>query len=164
VLEAAPLIPLLLPLPISLDDPRVSLSALLLVVRMFIPPLLLAFANDLAIHGIGDQLLAVVVGSSLALTGRLATDHLLGSVDRRDKETLTVRTAVGRAQTDSSGLESLRRTETVGGRQDLETTVEFVPRPRQQGLSLAGSLAPAFSGENGSVFHRRGHRGAHRVT
>src|ERR1017187_64289 len=158
MLEAAPLIPLLLPLPISLDDPRVSLSALLLVVRMFIPPLLLAFANDLAIHGIGDQLLAVVVGSSLALTGRLATDHLLGSVDRRDKETLTVRTAVGRAQTDSSGLESLRRTETVGGRQDLETTVEFVPRPRQQGLSLAGSLAPAFSGENGSVFHRRGHR------
>ena len=49
MLEAAPLIPLLLPLPISLDDPRVSLSALLLVVRMFIPPLLLAFANDLAI-------------------------------------------------------------------------------------------------------------------
>jgi len=29
----------------------------------------------------------------------------------------------------------------MGGRQDLETTVEFVPRPRQQGLSLAGSLA-----------------------
>src|SRR5271157_429483 len=87
--------------------------------------------------------------------GGQATDHLLGPVDRRDKETLTVRTAAGRAQTDSSGLESLRRTETVGGRQDLETTVEFVPRPRQQGLSLAGSLAPAFSGENGSVSHRR---------
>jgi len=102
-------------LPISLDRPRVSLSALLLVVRMFVPPLLLAFANHLAIHDIGHQLLAVVVGSSLALTGRLATDDLLGSVDRRDKETLTVRTAAGQAQTDSSGLESLRRTETLGG-------------------------------------------------
>src|SRR5271157_3679575 len=90
--------------------------------------------------------------SRCAITTALA---LLGPVDRRDKEMLTVRTAAGRAQTDSSGLESLRRTETVGGRQDLETTVEFVPRPRQQGLSLAGSLAPAFSGENGSVSHRR---------
>jgi len=48
----------------------------------------------------------------------------------------------------------------MGGRQDLETTVEFVPRPRQQGLSLAGSLAPAFSGENGSVLHRHGHPAA----
>jgi hypothetical protein len=44
----------------------------------------------------------------------------------------------------------------MGGRQDLETTVEFVPRPRQQGLFLAGSLARAFSGQNGPVFHRRG--------
>ena len=99
-----------------------------LVVRMFIPPLLLAFANDLAIHGIDHQLLAVVVGSSLALTGRLATDNLLGSVDRRVKETLTVRTAAGRAQTDSSGLESLRRTEPMGGRQDLDPHFLFEVR------------------------------------
>jgi hypothetical protein len=44
----------------------------------------------------------------------------------------------------------------MGGRQDLETTVECLPRPRQQGLSLTGSLAPPFSGENGPVFHRPG--------
>jgi hypothetical protein len=72
-LDAALLIPLLLPLAISLERPRVSLSVLLLVVRMFIPPLPLGFANDLALHGIGHQLLAVVVGSSLALTSRLGS-------------------------------------------------------------------------------------------
>lgn len=30
--------------------------------------------------------------------------------------------------------------------EDLETTVEYLPHPRQQGLSLAGRLAPTYSG------------------
>jgi hypothetical protein len=92
-------------LPIGLHGPRVLLAVLFLVVRMFVPPLLLAFAHDLAIHRVRLQLFAVIVSSSLALTGRLAADNLLGSVDRRDKDTLTVRTAAGLAQTDSSELQ-----------------------------------------------------------
>jgi predicted nucleic acid-binding protein len=31
-------------------------------------------------------------------------------------------------------------------KQDLETAVQYLPRPRQQGLSLGGSMAPAYSG------------------
>jgi hypothetical protein len=36
--------------------------------------------------------------------------------------------------------------------QDLETNLEFLPRPYQRG---SGSLAPAKTGENGAVFHWR---------
>jgi hypothetical protein len=123
MLDAALLVPLALPLPIGRNDLGVLLAALSLVVGMFVPPLPLAVAHNLAIEGVGLQFLAVIVSASLALTGRLAANHLLWPVRGRDKQTLAMRTAAGRAQTNSSELESLRRIETIGGKQDLETTV-----------------------------------------
>jgi len=41
----------------------------------------------------------------------------------------------------------------INWQEDLETTVEYLPRPRQQGLSLGGSLVLAYSGRNDSIFH-----------
>ena len=42
-------------------------------------------------------------------------------------------------------------------KEDLETDVEFLPRLRQRGTLLSGSLALAYSGNNGSLFHPRQH-------
>jgi hypothetical protein len=102
MLDAALLIALLLSLPIGLHGPRVLLAVLFLVVRMFVPPLLLAFADDLAIQGVSLQLFAVIVSSSMALTGRLAADNLLGSVDA--PQTVAARNPSGRGQPQASRL------------------------------------------------------------
>lgn len=141
------MIPLLLPLTVGGKHFRTPLAALFLVVRMFLPPLLLAVTDDLAIQGIGRLLLAMIISPPLALALGLAADHLLRSIDGRDEETLTVRTGTGRAQADSSALEEDESEENRNQtyRQDLETTVECLPPPRQQGLSLIGSLVPAYS-------------------
>jgi len=104
MLDAVLLIPLLLPQPIGLDGFEVPLAALLLVTRMFVPPRLLAITNDLAIHGVSRQFLAVIIRPPFALALGLAADHLLWSIDGRDEETLTIRTATGHAQADSSAL------------------------------------------------------------
>jgi len=83
-----------------------------------------------------------------------ATDKLLRTEDRRKEICMAMRTAAGHAQADSSARESLRRIETNLERQDLETAVKYLPRPRQQGpLGLAhwsrpipAKLAPFFIG------------------
>ena len=134
-----------MPLPVGRDHLGV-LAPLFLIVGMFVPPLPLTVAYDLAIERIGLQLLAMIISASPALTGRLAANHLLRPIRGRNKQTLAMRTATGRAQSNSSELESLRRIKTMVGKQDLETAVECLPRPRQQGLSLGGSMAPAYSG------------------
>ena len=95
MLEATFLIPLVLPLTVAGKHFRRPLAALFLVVRMFRPPLPLAVAHDLAIHRVGLQLLAVIISPPLALALGLAADHLLRSIDGREEETLTVRTANG---------------------------------------------------------------------
>jgi hypothetical protein len=54
----------------------------------------------------------------------------------------------------------MRRIETSSamqgyGKNYLETAVEFLLRLRRPGALPAGSLAPAQTGHNGSLFHRR---------
>jgi hypothetical protein len=71
---------------------------------MLVPPLLLAFAYDLAILRVSRQFLAVIIGAAPALALRLAADHLLGTINRRQKGTLAVRTAARLAQAHSSGI------------------------------------------------------------
>jgi len=102
-LHASPLIALSLTLAIVLYQFRVPLAALFLIVGMLIPPLLLAFAHDLAIHRIRRQFFAVIVSAALMLTLRPTTDHLLGTIDGRQKGTPAVETAACLAQAHSSG-------------------------------------------------------------
>jgi hypothetical protein len=75
-LDAAFLVALALPLPVGRDHLGVPLASLFLIVRMFVPPLPLTVAHDLAIERIGLQLLAMIVSASLALADRLAANHL----------------------------------------------------------------------------------------
>src|ERR1700758_4369054 len=104
MLQAAPLIPLSLPLTVVLDRFWVRLATLFLILGMLVPPLLLAVAHDLAIYRVSRQFLAVIIGAAPALALRLAADHLLGAINRRQKETLAVRTAARLAQAHSSGI------------------------------------------------------------
>jgi hypothetical protein len=78
---------------------RVLLATLFLIVGMLIPPLLLAFAHDLAIHRI--------ISAALTLTLRSAADHMLGTIDGRQKGTQAVKPTP-----QGSRDESLRRIET----------------------------------------------------
>jgi hypothetical protein len=63
-------------LPVGCDHLGVLLASLFLIVEMFVPPLPLTVAHDLAIERIGLQLLAMIVSASLALAGPLAANHL----------------------------------------------------------------------------------------
>jgi hypothetical protein len=74
-------IPPSLSLTIVLDQYRIFLTALFLVIRMFVPPLFLAFADDLSILRIGPKFLPVIISSAPALALRLAADDLLGAVN-----------------------------------------------------------------------------------
>ena len=80
-LDATFPIPPSLSLTIVLDEYRIFLTALFLVIRMFVPPLFLAFADDLSILRIGPKLLPVIISSAPALALRLAADDLLGAVN-----------------------------------------------------------------------------------
>jgi hypothetical protein len=104
MLDATLLITLPLLLTVALDQLRILLTALFLVAGMLVPPLLLAVADDLAILRVGRQLLAVILSPASALALRLTADHLLGTINRRQKNTLAVGTTAGLAQTDSSGI------------------------------------------------------------
>jgi hypothetical protein len=75
-LDAAFLVALALPLPVGRDHLGMLLAPLFLIIRMFVPPLPLTVAPDLAIEGIGLQLLAMIGNASLALAGWLAANHL----------------------------------------------------------------------------------------
>ena len=139
MLQAAPLISLPLPLAITLHQFRVLLAALFLIMGMFVPPLLLAVAHDLAIFRVSRQFLAVIIGAAPALTLRLAADHLLRAINGRQKRTLAVRTTAELAQADSP--QRLRDESSEENRNNhpdanIETNLEFVPRPRRWELSL----------------------------
>jgi hypothetical protein len=114
-LEAAFLVPLLLPLTVACTHLGMPLTALFLVAGMFVPPLLLALADDLAIHRVACQLLPMIISPAPALALRPAADHLLRTVSGRQKETMAMGTTAWRAQTNSSELrdDSLRRIETM---------------------------------------------------
>ena len=70
--------------------------------RMFVPPLLLAIANDLAIFRIYFELPSVIVSAAPALALRLAADGLLWTVGRTLKSALAVDTAAVLGHVDSS--------------------------------------------------------------
>jgi hypothetical protein len=98
-------------LTIVLDQHRVLLTALFLVIRMFVPPLFLAFADDLAILRISPKLLPVIIGSAPALALRSAADGLLWTVGRTQKSTLAVETAAVLGHVDSSEIFARRISE-----------------------------------------------------
>jgi hypothetical protein len=63
-----------LSLAIALDQHGILLAVLFLVMRMFVPPLLLAIANDLAIFRIYFELPSVIVSATPTLALRLVVD------------------------------------------------------------------------------------------
>ena len=89
-------------LAIALDQQGILLAVLFLVMRMFVPPLLLAIANDLAIFRIYFELPSVIVSAAPALALRLAADGLLWTVGRTLKSALAVDTAAVLGHVDSS--------------------------------------------------------------
>jgi len=70
--------------------------------RMFVPPLLLAIANNLAIFRIYFELPSVIVSAAPTLALRSAADGLLWTVGRTQKTTLAVDTAAVLGHVDSS--------------------------------------------------------------
>jgi hypothetical protein len=91
-----------LSLAIALDQHGILLAALFLVMRMFVPPLLLAIANDLAIFRICFELPSVIVSAAPTLALRSAADGLLWTVERTLKSALAVDTAAVLGHVDSS--------------------------------------------------------------
>jgi hypothetical protein len=71
---------------------------------MFVPPLLLAIANHLAILLICFELPSVIVSAAPALALRQAADGLLWTVGRTQKTTLAVETAAVLGHVDSSEI------------------------------------------------------------
>src|SRR5262249_53689205 len=78
--------------------------ALLLIVGVFVPPLLLAIAHHLTILGIPRQLLATRIRPTLTI--RQSANPLLGTVPRRQKQALAVKTTTGLAPVGSSDQSS----------------------------------------------------------
>jgi hypothetical protein len=105
MLQAALLIPLSLTLTVVLYLLWVRSAVLLLIIGMLVPPLLLAFAHDLAILRVRCKLLTVIIAPAPALTLWLAADPLLGTIYRRYKRTPAVRTTASLVQADSSEIE-----------------------------------------------------------
>jgi hypothetical protein len=103
MLDATLLITLSLALPITLDQLWILLAVLFLVVGMFIPPLLLAVADDLEVLGVCCQLLAVIIATPPPLALRLTTHALLWTINGGLKRILAVWTTAGWDQADSSG-------------------------------------------------------------
>ena len=96
------MVPLPLPLTVFLHQFRIRLASLFLILRMFLPPLLLAVAYHLAILRVGRQFLPVIIGAAPALTLRPATDLLLRAINGRQKPTMAVWTTAAKlAQADS---------------------------------------------------------------
>jgi hypothetical protein len=91
-----------LSLAIALDQHGILLAVLFLVMRMFLPPLLLAIANDLAIFRIYFELPSVIVSAAPTLAFRSAADGLLWTVERTLKSALAVDTAAVLGHVDSS--------------------------------------------------------------
>jgi len=91
-----------LSLTIALDQLWILLTVLFLVMMMFVPPLLLAIANQLAIFRIYFELPSVIVSAAPTLALRSAADGLLWTVRRTLKSALAVDTAAVLGHVDSS--------------------------------------------------------------
>src|SRR3954447_12103660 len=80
----------LLLLTVAFDHSGMIAAVALPVIGMASPPLAWAVAADLAILGIGGDLLSMIVGAASSLTGRIAADHLARLILRRLEKLLTV--------------------------------------------------------------------------
>ena len=98
-------------LTIALDQLGILLTVLFLVMRMFVPPLLLAIANHLAILRIYFELPSVIVSAAPTLALRSAADGLLWTVRRTLKSALAVDTAAVLGHVDSSEIFASRISE-----------------------------------------------------
>ena len=103
MLQAAPLIPLSLALTVVLDQFRVRLATLFLILGMLAPPLLLAVARLGDIPGqspvsCGDNRRGAGIGTPAGCR------PFVGGDKQRQNETLAVRTAARLAQAYSSGI------------------------------------------------------------
>src|SRR5215471_20545085 len=127
-------------------------------------PLLLAIQHNLVILGVIRNFLAVIIGAPPTLALGLTADFLLGTIQRRQKRSLAVSTTARLAQTGSS--------------EDCEMNLRGKAKPAKQstqfrnscrvltassttgalsGCFRGGAVAPTYTGDNGSVFHRRRH-------
>jgi hypothetical protein len=128
---------------------------------MSLAPLLLAVANDLSVFGVGANLHPMVFGSPTLLAFPIATNALLWTVDGGLKDLLTVTATTTRQHarlfdlsSEFVGIKNSEQNKTAALR-NIETFIEFLPRPRRWGLGLVSRLrrqpaksAPFFTGPN----------------
>src|SRR5271156_3025511 len=120
-----------------------ALAVALLIIGMSVTPLPLTVAAHFGVLGIGLDLGAMVAGPPLALAIRLAANDLIRPEPGCLKVLLTV-TAGSKRQSFSPGIVSnsdpLRRTECFGS--DIETAIEYLPRPRRWALYWCSGSGP----------------------
>jgi hypothetical protein len=80
----------LLLLTVAFRDGGMLVAVALPVVGVAAPPFAYAVAADLAILGVGDEFLPVVVGAAPSLAERIAADRLTGLILRRLEGLLTI--------------------------------------------------------------------------
>ena len=125
------LVPRLLSFAIPSDHFRMLLAILLPVAGMLLPPFLWALQAYLPVHRILADLLSMVIVAPPPLTSQIATDSLLGPVLRWLKCLLTV-TAEPFSHDSfvSQRRPANHQPSFARGNEDLETCVEYLPRPR----------------------------------
>src|ERR1700688_2123342 len=102
----------------------------LLIISVLVPPLCPAVLDHLRIHRIGLNFPPVVVGPAMPLALGLAANALLKSIRGWMKTSPAVRTAADLSQCVSSEIESFQLLSKPDKRKDVETNVEYLPRPR----------------------------------
>ena len=128
------LVPLPLALPVSLRPCRILLPQLHPVARMLRAPLLRAFQAPLPINRIGGDLPPMVVVTAPPLAGQITANGLRGLKFGRLKRTLTIAAdPFSHEPVLACQRAPLPRTFASAG--NLETHVEYVPRPRQWACS-----------------------------
>jgi hypothetical protein len=134
-----------LPLTIFLHHRWVRLPTLLLILRIFLPPLPLTIAYYLAVLGIRRQLFAAGIRSTPALTIRSPANPLLWAVPRRKKEAFAIETALGLAHVVLLSPEfrrSLRRIEVPTNEQERREIKDVVSSVIKHG-AYEGFAIPA---------------------
>ena len=115
------MIPDSLLLSVAFDDGRMALPASPPVLGIPGPPLAGAVLTHLPVFQISGDLAAVAIGAPPPLTVRFAADQLTGLKLRRLEDPLTIATP----PLDHTGVVALK-----GQAKNLETVIEYVPRPR----------------------------------
>jgi hypothetical protein len=156
-LDAPPLIPPVLLPPIAINHYGVILPVLFGIFRMSLAPLLLAVEHNLRVFGIGLNLLPMIIPPPTLLAPSIATHCLLRAVLGGLKDLLTVTTTAARQHERVHLLrvrskQNSEQTKTVA-LQNIETFIEFLPRPRRWGWDhwlrrYPAKSAPFLTGPN----------------